>query len=64
MAQESTPPPSLPTSVRWKLGIGVIKKIIGTYGFLDNLDLESSPKFVGLIGKGCYFCTLGKYTYE
>ena len=29
-----------------------VKKTIGTYGFLDNTDLESSSKFAGSIKTG------------
>ena len=40
-----------------------IKKTIGTYGFLDNTDLESSSKFAGTINNGCYFCRMNNHTH-
>ena len=40
-----------------------VKNIIGTYGFLDNTDLESISKFAGTIKNGCYFCRINNHTY-
>ena len=40
-----------------------VKKTIGTYGFLDNTDLESGSKFAGTISNGCYFCRMNNHTY-
>ena len=41
-----------------------IKKTIGTYGFLDNTDLEPSAKFAGMIKNGFYFCRLNNHTHQ
>ena len=41
-----------------------VKNIIGTYGFLDNTDLESSSKFAGTIKNGCYFCRMNNHTHQ
>ena len=41
-----------------------VKKTIGTYGFLDNTDLESSLKFAETIKNGCYFCSLNNPTHQ
>ena len=59
--QESNIPSNFSTLETWHR---YIKKIIGTYGFLDNPDLEPGPNFVGSLGKGCYFCRLDNHTHK
>ena len=59
--QQNNVPPNFTSLDSWHR---YVKKIIGTYGFLDNTDLESGPKFVGTMKNGCYFCRMINHSHD